>query len=213
MPIPNEARFWDQAAPKYARSKIADPAGYQHTLERTLALLGSDDSVLELGCGTGTTALALAGAVDRYLATDISAGMITIAKAKTDATPTDGLQFRTATAETLAEPPASFDAILAFSYLHLVRDLPGTLARIHALLRPGGLFVSKTPCVGEMNLLIRRVLLPAMTAVGKAPHVALFTAAELTHQVDQAGFDILANERHATRGTDLRPYIVARKPG
>jgi hypothetical protein len=38
----------------------------------------------------------------------------------------------------------------SFDYLHLVRDLCGTLRQIHTLLAMGGLFVSKTPCVGDI---------------------------------------------------------------
>jgi hypothetical protein len=36
-------------------------------------------------------------------------------------------------------------------------------------------------------------------------------AAELSEQIGSAGFDIVANEGHATKGNDNRPYIVARK--
>jgi hypothetical protein len=42
------------------------------------------------------------------------------------------------------------------------------LHSIHDMIFPGGLFISKTPCIAEMNLLIRRFMLPAMRAVGKA---------------------------------------------
>jgi ubiquinone/menaquinone biosynthesis C-methylase UbiE len=210
MSTASDARFWDRTSRKYARGAIADQAGYDRTLDRTRALLRPGGRVLELGCGTGTTALRLAGAVQRYLATDISAGMIAIAEEKHAADPIPGLAFRTVTAEALAPEAAQFDAVLGFNYLHLVRDLPGTLRRIHALLAAEGLFISKTPCVGDMNPLIRLVL-PAMRAIGKAPYAGVFRAAELSRLIGVAGFDILAAESHATRGNDGRPYIVARK--
>jgi len=209
MSIANDARFWDRSSRKYARSAIADQAGYERTLERTRALLQPDDRVLELGCGTGTTALRLAGDVRDYLATDVSAGMIAIANEKLAGSPIPALVFRTATAEALA-PDAQYDAVLGFNYLHLVRDLPGTLRRIHALLAAEGLFISKTPCLGDMNPLIRLVL-PAMRAIGKAPYAGVFRAADLSQQIRSAGFDILATESHATKGKDGRPCIVARK--
>jgi ubiquinone/menaquinone biosynthesis C-methylase UbiE len=190
---------------------ITDQVGYERTLDRTRALLGSGDRVLELGCGTGTTALRLAGYVQHYLATDISAGMIAIANEKHAAGPIPALVFRTATAEALTPDAAQFNAVLGFNYLHLVRDLPGTLRRIHALLAAEGLFISKTPCVGDMNPLVRFALLPAMRAVGKAPYAGVFRAADLSQHICAAGFDILATESHATKGNDNRPYIVARK--
>ena len=68
MSIASDARFWDRTSRKYAMGAIADQAGYERTLDRTHALLGSGDRVLELGCGTGTTALRLARDVQDYLA-------------------------------------------------------------------------------------------------------------------------------------------------
>jgi ubiquinone/menaquinone biosynthesis C-methylase UbiE len=213
MSIASDARFWNRTSRNYAKGAIADPAGYARTLDRTRALLKPDDNVLELGCGTGTTALRLAGEVRSYLATDISTEMIAIANEKLAAAtnpPIPTLTFRTTTAEALAPDTTQFDAVLGFNYLHLVRDLPGTLRHIHTLLAPDGLFISKTPCVGEMNPLIR-LALPAMRAIGKAPYAGVFRAAALRQYIDAAGFDILAVENHASKGNDNRPYIVARK--
>jgi ubiquinone/menaquinone biosynthesis C-methylase UbiE len=206
----SDARFWDRTSRKYAASAIADQAGYDRTLDRTRALLGPDDRVLELGCGTGTTALRLASDVQSYLATDISAEMIAIAEEKRAAGSVPSPVFRAATAEALAPEDGQFNAILAFNYLHLVRDVPGTLRRIHALLAAEGLFISKTPCLGDMNPLIR-LALPAMRAIGKAPFVSVFRATELSQSIGAAGFDILVTESHTSKGKDTRPYIVARK--
>ncbi len=210
MSTTNDARFWDRASRKYAASAIADQAGYERTLERTRSLLEPDARTLELGCGTGSTALKLAGGVKSYLASDISSGMITIAKEKHAANPVAGLVFQTATAQTLAPGADPFNVVLGFNYLHLVPDLSGTLRSIHALLATDGLFISKTPCLGEMNPLIP-LLLPVMRAIGKAPSVTVFSATELGRQIAAAGFDIIATESHATKGKEVRPYIVARK--
>lgn len=211
MTTGSDAYFWDRSARKYAKSKIADPGGYERTLERSRAMLKPDNRVLELGCGTGTTALRLAETVQSYLGTDISAEMIAIADEKHAASNIPGLTFRRATADALSAQATQFDAVLAFSYLHLVRDLSDTLRCIHDMLSPGGYFISKTPCVGDMNPMIRRVLLPAMRAVGKAPFVSIFTAVELNQRFLDAGFDVLASERHALKGKDIRPFILARK--
>jgi len=211
MNTASDARFWDRASRNYSKSKISDMDGYERTLERTRALLGSSDRVLELGCGTGTTALRLARGVQSYLATDISNEMIAIAKEKHASAPSPSLIFRQARAESLGPEDAGFNAVLGFNYLHLVRDVPETLRHIHSLLAPEGLFISKTPCLGDMNPLIRRVLLPALRAVGKAPHVTIFRAADLTKLITAAGFDIVTTEIHGSKRTDTRPYIVARK--
>lgn len=210
MTISSDARFWDRTARKYAAGAIGDQAGYERTLARSSALLRPGDRVLELGCGSGTTALRLACGVEAYLATDISAAMITIAEAKHAAKPVPNLAFRVAAAEEITPEPALFNAVLGFNYLHLVRDLSGTLAHIRTLLAPEGLFISKTPCVGEMNPLIRLVL-PLMRVIGQAPYAGVFTETELTETFRTAGFEILARENHATKANDNRPFIVTRK--
>jgi len=211
MSTASDARFWDRSSRKYAKGAVADPAGYQSTLDRTRSLLKPGDRVIELGCGTGTTALRLADDVQSYLATDFSAEMIEIAREKQGASSIPALAFQIATAETLALEAGPFDLVLGFNYLHLVRDLPGTLLRIHALLAPAGLFISKTPCLGDMNPLIRIALLPAMRAIGMAPYAGAFRATELCEVMETAGFEVLAIENHATEGNDARPYIAARK--
>ena len=191
MSIASGARFWDRASRKYARSRIADPDGYERTLERTRVHLQPGYSVLELGCGTGTTALRLADGARSYLGTDISGGMIAIAQEKLAVDPIPALSFRTATAEELVHEESRFDAVLGFNYLHMVRDVPDTLRSIHALLKPGGLYISKTPCLGDMNPLIPLLLLPVMRAIGKAPHVSSFSASMLEQSIVNAGFDVL----------------------
>src|SRR5262245_39379912 len=98
MDIASDVRFWDRSSRKYAMRAIPDQAAYERTLDRTRALLGPGNLVLELSCGTGTTALRLASGVQDYLATDISAAMIAIADEKHAAGPVSGLVFRTATA-------------------------------------------------------------------------------------------------------------------
>ena len=60
-----DARFWDRIARKYAADPIKDMDGYARTVDRTRHHLRSTDTVLELGCGTGTTALKLAAHVSR----------------------------------------------------------------------------------------------------------------------------------------------------
>lgn len=211
MTTASDARFWDRISRRYAREPIADAAGYERSLQRTQELLRAEDRVLELGCGTGSTALRLANKVHSYLATDISSGMIEIANGKLATTTVPSLAFRVSSAENVSPDAGQFDAVLGFNYLHLVRDLPGTLSRIHHLLKPGGLFVTKTPCLGDMNPLLGKVLLPTMRAIGKAPHVNVLKQAGLVQRLESTMFDVLAVEDHATKGNVRRPYVVARR--
>jgi ubiquinone/menaquinone biosynthesis C-methylase UbiE len=207
-----KARFWDRIAVKYAADPIADLAGYEATLRRVQGLLSAEQDVLEIGCGTGTTALRLAPFTRRLLATDISAGMIAIAREKQAAEPLPQLSFAVADADAAVAGPSEYDVVLAFNLLHLVTDLDRALELAMRALRPGGLLISKTACISEMNPLIPYLALPLMRAVGKAPHVLCFRADALQAAVVRQGMDIVSVERHGTRGKDFRVFIVARKP-
>jgi len=208
-----KARFWNRVARKYAASSVSDVAGYEATLERVQALLLPEQSVLEIGCGTGTTALRLAASTRRMLATDVSAEMIAIAREKlaSQPLPLPQLRFGVADAETTTSAIACHDAVLAFNVLHLVSDLDAALQAILSTLKPGGLFISKTPCLAEMNPLIPRLVVPLMRALGKAPHVLVFDAAQLRSVFERHGLAIEAVERHGTQRKDIRVFIVARR--
>ena len=208
-----DAQFWDRIARTYAQDPVADPEGYARSVRRCQALLGPTARVLELGCGTGTTALQLAPQVAEYTGTDLSPEMITIAEEKRAAAGVSAVRFVVAEATDPLPGDGLYDAVLAMNLLHLVPDLPATLAQVYARLAPGGLFISKTACLTDMNPLIRLVL-PLMRWVGKAPAtVRCFTGGELEVVVRAAGFEVVAVERHASKGRDARPFIVARKPG
>ena len=207
-----KARFWNRVARKYAADPIADMAGYEASLERTRGLLSTAHDVLEIGCGTGTTALRLAASTGRLLATDISAEMIAIAKEKLASQPTPQLSFALADADVPMFETATYDSVLAFNVLHLMSNLDQTLAMAAKALRPGGLFISKTACIAEMNPLIPHLALPLMRAIGKAPHVQCLNEAQLRAALTRQGFQIVSVERHGTQKKDFRVFIVASKP-
>jgi ubiquinone/menaquinone biosynthesis C-methylase UbiE len=206
----SDAQFWDRIARKYATDPIADIAGYERTLERTRHYLRSDETAFEFGCGTGTSALKLAPSVGRIMATDISGEMIAIAREKAKAEGCTNATFEVARPEAAPWPDGTFDVAFGFNVLHLVADRKAVLRGVHRLLRPGGLFISKTPCLKEMNPLIR-IAVPLMQLIGKAPHVAFLSAEDLEHETAAAGFEIVEVARHASRGKDVRPFVVARK--
>jgi ubiquinone/menaquinone biosynthesis C-methylase UbiE len=206
-----DARFWDRIARKYANDPIKDMAGYERTLARTRELLASTDTVLEIGCGTGSTALRLAPSVQSTVATDISEEMVAIARERAAAAAFGSVEFKTAPAQHIAGADCSFDAVLAFNLLHLVADRPVTLREVLRVLKPGGLLISKTPCLAEMNPLIR-LAVPVMRAIGKAPHVSFFSGVQLEAEIAAMGFAIIERARHGSGRNDARIFLVARKP-
>lgn len=211
-PAPTKARFWDKLARRYASEPIGDPLGYERTLERTRQWLRPEHHVLEIGCGTGSTALHLAPEVTSYLGTDVSGHMVGIAREKLALHPRAGLRFETVDADRPTALGQRFDVILAFNVLHLVGDLDATLAACSAALLRGGRLISKTACLSEMNPLIPYLAIPLARLVGKAPPVRTLSLADLTTAMERHGLVVETVERHAAKGRDVRPFIVARKP-
>ena len=208
-----DAAFWDRIAEKYARAPIGNVDAYEATLERVRSYLHPGDEVLEIGCGTGTTALKLAPFAGRILATDVSTAMVEIGRDKTSAQGVDNVGFAVAAVDAL--PEGSFDVVTGFNLLHLLRDLDGALAQIFMRVKPGGLFISKTVCLSGpgMPLAMRALLLglPLMQLVGRAPFVHKFAIARLEAAITGAGFDIIETGNYPDR--PARRLIVARKPG
>lgn len=204
-------KFWDRLAPRYAKSPIKNMDSYNYTLNRTRSYLGENDQVLEIGAGTGTTALDLAGNVKHITATDISPAMIEIGREKAWNQGIANVEF-VATPATAPDLNGPYDAVLAHNILHLVDDLPAVLGRANAVLKPGGLFISKTFCKPTSLspfFLLMRVVLPVMQLFGKAPFVALLTEAELIEAMEAKGFDVI--ETDTGPNGEMRKYIVARK--
>jgi ubiquinone/menaquinone biosynthesis C-methylase UbiE len=67
--------------------------GYEETLARTRSFLHAEDHLLEIGCGTGSTALKLAPSVRQITATNVSGGMLGIANGKLQKTGLKNLAF------------------------------------------------------------------------------------------------------------------------
>lgn len=201
-------QFWDEQAPNYAASTIKDQAGYEASLERVRAHLKPDDHVLELGCGSGMTARLLAPHVARIHATDIAPGMIAIAQEKAAEEGCETATFETATLEELAAPEGGYDAVLAFNFFHLVEDLPSTLLAARGLLKPGGLLISKTPCLSG-KFLAFWPFVKVMQLFGKAPRVDFISPAGLDAAVVDAGFEIQAAENF--QNSTMRHFVVAKR--
>jgi len=215
MTAADPSRFWNRFAHKYAERKVPDPQAYERTLEHTRRHLKSSDALFEFGCGTGTTAIKLAPSVARVVATDISAQMIAIAREKAQAAGCSNVEFETATPDAAPWADNSFDIAVGFNVLHLVEARAAALAGVRRLLKPGGLFISKTPCLKDANPLFALVV-PVMQVFGQAPYVGFLSGAELEGEIAAAGFEIVERAWHATmrqgsRRKDPRPFFVARK--
>lgn len=201
-------QFWDGIADRYARRRISDEASYAETLARSRACLNATDHMLEVGCGTGTTAQKLAPFVDHVTAIDSAARMIGIARSRAAEQNVANVTFLHATIDDLADGDETFDVVAAYNLLHLLEDIPAFLTGIRSVLRPGGMFLSKTPCLAEKTVLLRP-LIWGMQKAGMAPMVRFFNAMDLEQMIRDAGFDIIEAD-HIPARTGPR-FIIARR--
>ena len=203
------AQFWDRVAHKYSRNPIKNPQAYQTTMERTRTYLSASDQVLEIGCGTGSTALLLAEHVAGMHATDVSGTMVEIAEAKRQAQGAENVIFRQAEATDGGVAEQRYDVVLAFNLLHLTRDPTAVARRAWDQLRPGGYFISKSGCLahGWWNLL--RPVLWMARITGFVPYVNFFSTSGLESAIRDAGFEIIETGDYPANPTSH--FVVARK--
>jgi len=201
-------KFWDNIAEKYARQPIADEDAYQKKLQVTREYFRPDMEVLEIGCGTGSTALLHAPYVKHIRAIDFSANMIAIAQNKADDQHIDNVTFEQATIEDLNLPDQTLDAILGLSVLHLLKDKEAAIARIYRMLKPGGIFVTSTVCLGD-TMSWFKLIAPIGRFLGFFPLVQVFTVQELEASLINAGFE-LDYQWQPDKGKAV--FIVAKKP-
>ena len=201
-------KFWDRIAKRYARKPVGDEAAYQTKLAATREYFRPDMQVLEIGCGTGSTAISHAPYVAHIRATDISEKMIEIARGKATEAGVHNVTFEALAIEDLSVASESADAVLALSLLHLLEDKEAVIARIHDMLRPGGIFVSNTVCLGDSMKWFRFVA-PVGRWLGVFPLLRIFTRNELVAGITGAGFDI----EHEWRPDKHVVFIIARKSG
>jgi ubiquinone/menaquinone biosynthesis C-methylase UbiE len=201
------AKFWDKIAERYSQQAIADEAAYQKKLQVTQTYFQPHMEVLELGCGTGSTAIIHAPYVKHIRAIDISAKMIEIAQSKAEANNIKNITFEQLTIEELTVSDCSLDVVLGLSILHLLENKEEVIAKVHQMLKPGGIFVTSTACLGD-SMKWFKLIAPMGKFLGLIPLVKVFTVKELEESLTNAG---LAIDYQWQPGKGKAVFIVAKK--
>jgi len=202
-------KFWDRKAEGYARSPISDETSYQKKLSDTQKFFTPDMNILEFGCGTGTTAIYHAPHVQHIEAVDISENMLEIGRTKAREACIDNVKFTKGTLTEFNAEPASFDAVLGLNVIHLLPDRRDVLAEVARILKPGGVFVSSTVCLGNSYIRFIKLLAPLGKFMGIMPDVFILTEVKLVKEIEDAGFTIEVQWHHGMH--DMVVFIIARK--
>ncbi len=136
--------FWNKAAATFDEESdhgLRDPAVRQRwaaLLERWLPT--PPDAVLDIGCGTGSLTILLAGLGYRMTGVDLSPAMLTQARAKAVDAGVD-VSFHVQDAASPVFPPEHFSAILCRHVLWTLPEPTAVLKNWAALLKTGGTLI------------------------------------------------------------------------
>ena len=202
-------QFWNFRALSYdeAIGHLYDDA-YRRTAELSLKYLSPTDRVLEFACGTGIVTVAVAPHVRNVRAIDISDEMVKRAAEKVSAQNLPNVEV---TQTDLFDPcleEGSFDAVMAFNVLLYVDNFEQVMARIAALLKPSGVFLSATDCLGwNFSKAARTKFIRSRT--GKMPYVGFFSRKGLEKKIAQGGFEVLESDNLFPSPPNI--FVAARK--
>jgi 2-polyprenyl-3-methyl-5-hydroxy-6-metoxy-1,4-benzoquinol methylase len=205
--------FWDYQSRSYEKEARKYPGLHCRILQNTRKYLKGGDTVLDYGCATGKVACELADHVQEVHGLDFSARMIAAARKKAAELKIENVDFRQATIFDPVYPAESFDVVVALGILHLLKDPQKAIERIHALLKPGGLFVSSTACMADGHSVLDQInrFLSLLSRTGLFPHLRFCKIPELEGSIAQASFQILETESLLFDSeSDQQQYIVAR---
>jgi ubiquinone/menaquinone biosynthesis C-methylase UbiE len=131
----------------------------KRSIKELLGCTRREDTLLEVGCGTGAEAVEISSSVSKIIATDISERMIDILRKKIQARKLSGrivpLRVKAADISKASElvEDGKVDAVYSFNgALNCEPDLPRFVEELSSILVPGGFFVCSVRnslCLGE----------------------------------------------------------------
>jgi len=124
-------------AEAYAALVRANPSGTLAALLEA-ARPGPDDRALDVGCGAGGLAVALAQVCGEVTGVDLTPAMLDQARAAQAAKGVTNLRWETADVTALPFPDASFSLVTSTAMLHHTADPAAVLAEMRRVCAPGG---------------------------------------------------------------------------
>ncbi len=207
-------KFWNLISSKYAASPIPDRPAYETKIQKIKTWLTPEKVVLDIGCGTGTQCGDIADNVKQVTGIDISRKLLAIAKQRKAqqieaGRKLDNVEFLQTSLFDERFQPGSFDVVMAFYVLHFFEDIDAVFKRIHELLKPDGVFISETACLGDKNKIMGS-LLRFMGHLGLIPKINLLTTRQLEQALEKSGFRIVDKTRFSN-SLDSEFTLIAKK--
>ncbi len=188
--------MWNKLAKNWDTPGVALGENDIRIIDKAKKYLKVNSLILDYGCATGSIAIELADMVKEARGIDISSKMIEIAQKKAVERKITNIDFKKATIFDESLEKESFDLILALSVLHLAEDSKRVMGRINRLLKPGGIFISATPCLGEKTFVSILLNIPIflLSHIGLLPHIIFYSTSKLAESITNENFQIIENE-------------------
>jgi 2-polyprenyl-3-methyl-5-hydroxy-6-metoxy-1,4-benzoquinol methylase len=200
-------KFWDRTAIFYDKEEKKDDLTYLKFIEKAKKYLKVNDIVLDFGCGTGLVCNEIADNVKMIYAIDISSEMIDIAKNKAFGSKIRNINFVYTTIFDERFKRDTLDVIIVLNVLHLLEDSQKVIQRIYELLKPEGLIISATPCMGERPVL--NSLFSIGSKIGITPKIKSFKISEFEQFFIKENFEII--ETDCLKQNSPQYLLIAKK--
>jgi ubiquinone/menaquinone biosynthesis C-methylase UbiE len=197
----NEQReFWSKVAQKY--DQVVDlqiGLKTRSMVRERVAQEGRLGNLAEFGCGTGFYTQVLASKADSVVATDLSPGMLALARDQIKAA---NMTFQTEDGQKTSFRDGVFDTTFMSLVIHFTEP-EKTLAEMRRILKPGGTLIISNLDPGALNGLDRvrcviRILYQGFTGYRVKPPKGfgknVMTEKQLCNLLGKAGFEVVSTE-------------------
>jgi SAM-dependent methyltransferase len=176
-------QFTRQAAGFASAGAMNDEAAMQLLLKALAP--GPDDAVLDVACGPGIVAAAVAGKAGRVVGIDLTPEMIELARERCAAAGLDNTRFDIGDVTELPYGDGEFSAVVCRYALHHVGDPEAVVREMARVCAPGGRVVVADMIVGEDPDVATRF--NAAERARDPSHVRSMPVTELAGLLDEAG--------------------------
>jgi len=93
--------------------------------------------------------------------------------------------------------------VVAFYVLHFYEEIDEAIRRIYEILKPGGLFILETACLGEKNTISGKCIRSA-GKLGFLPLINLLSTQQIELALEQTGFSVVEKLNPASQMMSIR---------
>jgi ubiquinone/menaquinone biosynthesis C-methylase UbiE len=208
-----EKSVWEgQAAGYDGRVMKTYRNAYDLSIRKVRSILTPEKTVLEIGCGTGIIALGISPDAKHISAVDISPRMIAEAMRKAAEASLDNVEFRVCDGYAAPFEDGSFDVVLLFNTLHVVKEPSGLLREARRLLKPSGLLAAAVDCYAESVPFPVRLMLglqKILKRAGVIPFLWDYRKGDVDRLLEENGFAVI--ETDILHPAPVNYYLLAEK--